>query len=413
MENGSLIIGGKTPFQLELGAKMPGGWIDLIKGLNDIAGYQYSSVRVKKNGFDWKGTIQNSAHIDETTLGELKNIFSNGNFEVKPEPQKHFPTGIHTVWLSDRTFNAAALRCSNKYVVAINFATPILIYRFFREFVKLPDFFPDIDGGIVKSISEPILFETYHPHIIKEELTLNASMMWAMGFELGKEFMRITKRRFILAEFLSILCTRMIISHEVAHIISGHTDYIFKNKDTILTELNGVDNISFSINDTKVRKLWEVEADINSIYILTFCEHLNNLQNKYSNYFEALSIPNTKENFIGVYSLCINILFILFGNIQEKTNSTEIHPHFYSRLKIIMDSFYFSIYPEWDEKSFNDFKCNYWYKYKSSIQSALDSVPYKSKSKISDIDTYWNEANVLSQELATHRCKWSDFSFFN
>ena len=409
MENEKLwMLGGAHPMPL-LDGPFDKGWLSLLVSTASHALQPYLLVRLRHIGdCNSAQVIESSKKLDDRTSAELQSMLAGGGIPPR-SGRLHDPVGIHTVWIVDRTLNAFAVRLSAAYVIGIHIATPIILYRIFREFSKLPDFFPEIDGDIARRYSEPLEFESFHPYELDSGWSVQEAMAWALDIHHGHPY---SMKRLRLAECLTHFAMQVMMAHEVGHVVSGHCDVLAAagaggwkenaNNLTALSALAGVDTA----------KLWEIEADIACANILLGYLTLDTYQQKLGTYFSALGLACDLQTVAGLVYLTSRILYMILGNLQPGPSIAATHPHFMGRSAILDHMMNANL--EGAGIAGPNVRARYAHRFRSSVQVALNAVPYASMVGHEGIEATVKEAlaeaKSLSDALFARRGRWREFS---
>lgn len=409
MDNEKLwMLGGAHPMPL-LDGPFDKGWLSLLTSAASHALEPYLLVRLRHIGdCNSAQVIESSRGLDDRTFAELQSMLAGGGLPPR-SGRLHDPIGIHTVWIIDRTFNAFAVRLPAAYVIGIHIATPIILYRIFRELSKLADFFPEIDGDIARRYSEPLEFESFHPYELDSGWSVQWAMAWALDLREGHPY---SKKRLLLAEFLTYFGMQVMMAHEVGHVVCGHCDVLaaagaagWKENADNLTALS-------ALAEFDTAKLWEIEADIACANILLGYLTLDTYRHRLGTYLSGLGLACDLQTVTGLVYLTSRILHMILANLQARPSAAATHPHFSGRAAILehtMDDIL-----EAAGVAGSDFRKRYVYCYRSSVKVALNAVPYASVVGSEGIEAAVNEALAEAQSLlnalVARRGRWRKFS---
>jgi len=409
MDNEKLwMLGGAHPLPL-LDRPFDKGWLSLLASTASHALQPYLLVRLRHIGdCNSAQVIEQSRGLDDRTFAELQSMLAGGG--VPPRSGcLHDPVAIHTVWIVDRTFNAFAVRLPAAYVIGIHIATPIILYRTFRELSKLPGFFPEIDGDIARRYSEPLEFESFHPYELDSGWSVQEAMAWALDIREGHTY---SMKRLRLAEFLTHFGMQVMMAHEVGHVVSGHCDVLAAggaggwresaNNLTALSALAEIDTV----------KLWEIEADIACANILLGYLTLDTYRHKFGTYLSALGLACDLQTVTGLVYVTSRIVYMILGNLQPGPSAAATHPHFIGRSAILEHMMDANLAAAGVAGA--DVRHRYVHHYRSSVEVALNAVPYASVVGREGIEAAVNEAlaeaKSLSDALVAKRRRWREFS---
>lgn len=399
---------GRAPFSYPENEFPVQGWAPMLSYFEQLALFQYVPMLIHKINGDWRKVFEHSESADEATIKKIQHLLL-GSMQTRTSVLQniHDPIGIHTAWVLDRTFNTSVVRLPEAYIVSINLAVPILIYRLFRQLIMLPGFFPEIDGAWAHENKAPLDLQTVGAGIVNESLSYQEATFWAMGLAPGERSMNISIERLQLAELLTCVTMHIVISHEVAHIVAGHCDYTSSVNLSAIEEISETPAPEQEV-DYMMRLLWEAEATIISAGMLARTASLERSQQNLGKYMRALNMPLTHENIVGLYILCSELLYRLFSHLEIKAKYVQCHPPLSVRRMLLYEGFLAELSE--NDSSRQTIMESHFNIYAGSLNAAIHALPFSAGWNAENATIGGSIAGKLIEDLVAERGKWKDVS---
>jgi len=139
---------------------------------------------------------------------------------------------------------------------------------------------------------------------------------------------------------------------------------------------------------------------------------LDTYHHKLGTYLSALGLACDLQTVTGLVYLTSRIVYMILGNLQPGPSAAATHPHFMGRSAILEHMMDANL--EGAGIVGSDVRDRYVHRYRSSVEVALNAVPYASvvgrEGTEAAVNEALAEAKSLSDALVARRGRWREFS---
>lgn len=228
------------------------------------------------------------------------------------------PEQILTIFLANRTVNAKAKLERNKYHIGINAALPCIMHFTFNMLLRTPYYFTGL-GNTGK-------YDVYRqypngiPLILPDNVPIEDAL-WGIVSTSRPSSDKRAEAATLLTEIAMSFC----IYHELAHIQTGHVisaKEMFGEKEHL-----EFSDVTRSILDRKIVRVWEYEADKISSVMLAANDMLDKNNQKYFCDTFEIDMDNEIYKLFGVILSSLYVLFHLLNQVIPGFKLLSNHPH--------------------------------------------------------------------------------------
>lgn len=331
----------------------------------DLFDKAFASVGLS-NAFRFRDHFGAARTLFDTFSESFLSLASTFRSSYRPDRE---PPQILLGFPQDTQLNAAAFRHDNKYIIAINASTPVLLLKIFESFLADPRVLPEVGDSQKETHRQTMWAQDSNPFSMIKLTTKPSDPV-----------------RQSAAEQLTATVMSFILVHELHHVIAGHVDYA--RTAHLLPALRESGGHHPSATQCAILRGLEIDADAGATWSVT--SSFQKLCTGRKHLPQLAGLADTPDRAARFVALAIHVFGEIFEAQQayQDTWANWDHPPFVIRKNYMGGWASRMLLPEREVSEF-------WTKYNSTPESQIISYFFRPR----DISLYGEDGKRLQKEI--------------